>query len=166
MLRYAQIRRIDITNGPGIRVSLFTQGCDIHCVGCFNSDIWDYLGGTLWTNEEKENFLNLCDRHEVRGISILGGEPLSPQNYDDLKDLFKSFKERFPEKNIWMWTGRIFEDLDDEQLEVVKLVDVLVDGPWVMSLGDFHLKYRGSSNQRIIDVQRSLESNSVCELNL
>ena len=82
-MRFAQIRRIDISNGPGIRVSLFTQGCNIHCIGCFNSNIWDYLGGTLWTNEEKEIFLNLCDRPEVKGISILGGEPLSPQNYDD-----------------------------------------------------------------------------------
>lgn len=165
-MRYSSIRRMDITNGPGIRVSLFTTGCDLHCPGCFNRALWDYLGGNLYTEKEKALILDLCDRDEVKGLSVLGGEPLSAQNYEDLKGLFISFKERFPEKTIWMWTGRIFEDLDEEQLEVVKLVDVLVDGPWIMSLGDFNLKYRGSSNQRIIDVQKSLETNKVVEIEL
>ena len=165
-MRIAQIRKIDITNGIGIRVSLFTQGCDINCIGCFNSDIWDYSGGKIWTKEEKESFLNLCNKPEIKGISILGGEPLSHQNYDDLKDLFDSFKDRFPDKNIWMWTGRVFENLDSEQLEVVKLVDVLVDGPWIQEKSDFKLKYRGSSNQRIIDVKKSLDTNTVVTLDI
>lgn len=163
-MRFANIRKLDIQNGPGCRVSLFTQGCNIQCKGCFNSSIFSYEGGNVWTEDSKKHFLELCDRPQIRGISILGGEPLSPQNYDDLKDLFKSFRERFPEKTIWMWTGHVFEKLDDKQLEVVNLVDVLVDGPWIIDLGDFNLKFRGSSNQRIIDVKKTLENSSVVTL--
>ena len=165
-IRYASIRKIDITNGPGVRVSLFTQGCSIYCKGCFNSDIWNYDGGKEWTEETKQLVLNLCNKPQIKGISILGGEPLSPQNFDDLKDLFVSFKEQMPDKSIWLWTGYVFEDLTEEQLEIVKLTDVVIDGPWNIDLGDFSLKYRGSSNQRIIDVQETLKQNKIVELNV
>ena len=160
-IRYASIRKLDITNGPGVRVSLFTQGCNIFCKGCFNSDIWDYEGGKEWTEKTKNLLLDLCNKPQIKGLSILGGEPLSPQNFDDLKDLLISFKELMPNKTIWLWTGYIFEDLTEEQLEIVKLVDVLVDGPWMIDLGDFSLKYRGSSNQRIINVKETLNQNSI-----
>ena len=152
-MRYSSIRKIDITNGPGIRVSLFTQGCDIHCKGCFNSEIWDFDGGKEWTPEVKKKFLELCDKPQIEGISILGGEPLHPNNYKDLIDLFKTFKKRFPDKTIWMWTGRVLENMDSTQLDIVKMVDVIVDGPWVEDLGDFSLKFRGSLNQRVIDTK-------------
>lgn len=160
-IRYASIRKLDITNGPGVRVSLFTQGCNIFCKGCFNSDIWNYDGGKEWTEETKKLVLDLCNKPQIKGLSILGGEPLSPQNFDDLKELLISFKELMPNKSIWLWTGYVVEDLTEEQLEVVKLVDVLVDGPWMIDLGDFNLKYRGSSNQRIINVKETLNQNSI-----
>lgn len=160
-MRIANIRRIDITNGEGIRVSLFTQGCSLHCKGCFNYDIWDYNGGELWTEETKRMFLSLCDRPEIKGISILGGEPLSKENYEDLKDLLTTFKQEFPNKDIWLWTGYTVEELTPEQKDIVMLVDVLIDGRWVQELGDFNLKFRGSSNQRVIDVQKSLKENKI-----
>lgn len=152
-MRYSQIRKMDISNGVGIRVSLWTQGCDIRCKGCFNSDIWDYSGGKEWTKETENELLNLCSSPHIKGLSILGGEPLSQQNYKELIHLFKVFKEKYPDKDIWMWTGRTFENLTEEQMEVVRYVDVLVDGPWIEELGDFKLRFRGSSNQRIIDVK-------------
>lgn len=156
-MRYATIRKIDIQNGPGVRVSLFTQGCPIQCEGCFNSEIWDFDGGKEWTAETKKHFLELCNKPQIAGISILGGEPLVEQNLEALEDLLKTFKQRHPHKTVWLWTGFVFESLNISQLKVLNYVDVLVDGPWVMSLGDFSLKYRGSSNQRILDVQKSIE---------
>ena len=160
-MNYSQIRKMDISNGPGIRVSLFTQGCSIHCPGCFNKSIWSYDGGQKWTSEIESQFLSLCSPSYISGISILGGEPLSFQNFEELKKLFKSFRKLYPEKTIWMWTGYEFEMLNKEQLEVVKLVDVLVDGPWVKKLADLSLKFKGSSNQRIINVKKTLKENKV-----
>ena len=158
-MRYSSIRKIDITNGPGVRVSIFTQGCDIRCKGCFNSEIWDYEGGKEWTLDTKKQVLELCNKPQVAGLSILGGEPLSEQNLNDLRDLCETFKARFPSKDIWLWTGHVYEELTINQLQVLNYIDVLVDGPWDIDLGDFSLKYRGSSNQRIIDIPKSLEKN-------
>lgn len=160
-MRYNQIRRMDISNGPGIRVSLFTQGCAIHCDGCFNQESWPMDGGKPFTSETKEQLLTLCDRPQVVGLSILGGEPLLEQNIEVLHDLFVEFRRRFPNKTIWMWTGYQFEHLTPAQRAVVADVDVLVDGPWIQRLGDFKLKFRGSSNQRIIDVPRTLQSGNI-----
>ena len=160
-MRYASIRRLDIVNGPGCRVSMFTQGCAIHCEGCFNSEAWSYEGGKEWTIESKNHLLELCNRPQIKGLSILGGEPLSDCNLNELKDLFTEFRERFPDKTIWMWTGHVYENLTPEQKEVANMVDVLIDGPWIMKLGDFHLKYKGSSNQRVIDIKKTKKSGSV-----
>lgn len=162
-MRYSSIRKIDISNGPGVRVSLFTQGCDIRCKGCFNSEIWDYTGGKEWTKETQKHLLELCNKPQIAGLSILGGEPLSEQNLDALSDLCKTFKERFPSKDIWLWTGHVYEELNINQLKVLNYIDVLVDGPWKIELGDFSLKFRGSSNQRIIDVQKSLSLDRTIE---
>ena len=156
-MRYSSVRKIDITNGPGVRVSLFTQGCAIRCEGCFNSEIWDYEGGKEWTSEVKKKVIEMCAKPQISGLSILGGEPLSQQNFDALIDLCESFKERCPHKSIWLWTGYCFEDLNASQLAMLKYIDVLIDGPWIAELGDFSLKYRGSSNQRILDAQKSIE---------
>lgn len=160
-MRVASIRRMDISNGPGIRVSIFTQGCNTHCDGCFNPETWDYSKGDLWNEEQEQLVLNLCSRNSVKGLSILGGEPLSSQNYPDLNNLLCKFKEQFPNKTIWMWTGKTYETLTEEDKQVLKFVDVLVDGPFKIDLQDFKLKYRGSANQRVIDVQQSLMKHKV-----
>lgn len=134
---------------------MFTQGCSIHCEGCFNSDVWSYEGGKEWSEEIKNTFLSLCKRSQIAGISILGGEPLSEANLKELEDLFKSFRAEYPEKTIWMWTGYVYENLSPEQKKVADMADVIVDGPWILKLGDFNLKYKGSSNQRVIDINET-----------
>lgn len=162
-MKYASIRKMDIQNGPGVRVSLFTQGCDIQCKGCFNYEIWDYDGGKEFTPEVQKHLLELCNKPHIAGLSILGGEPLSKENFPTLKNLCADFKRKFPHKTIWLWTGRIldFNHTPLIYLEMLNCVDVVVDGPWVQDLGDFSLKYRGSSNQRVIDMQKSFEQNEI-----
>ena len=141
-MRFAQIRKEDISNGPGIRVSLFVQGCNRHCDGCFNPETWDY-------GKEKK----------ITGFSILGGEPLDQD--ERMLELIKKIKERYPDKTIWMWTGHTYEDLTDEQMEIVKLIDVLVDGPFIISKRCPSKRFRGSINQRIIDIKKTLESGTI-----
>ncbi len=155
-MRYAQIRSMDISDGDGIRVSVYTQGCRIHCKNCYNSSIWDYNGGSEWTDKVQADVLNLCDRKYIAGLSILGGEPLSKENLDALKAFSKEFRKRYPDKNIWMWTGYVYENLTPEQKEVADMADVLVDGPFVDELKDLTLKFRGSSNQRILRKQNGI----------
>lgn len=148
-MRYAQIRKMDISNGPGIRVSIFVQGCEFHCKGCFNSSTWDFNGGKEFTNETMDYLFSLVNEH-IAGLSVLGGEPLNPKNVETVLEICKRFKELFPGKSIWLWTGYRFEGLDEQQKEVLKWVDVLVDGQFIEELKDFRLKYCGSSNQRVI----------------
>lgn len=165
-MKYASIRKLDIQNGPGCRVSLFTQGCNIRCKGCFNYDLWNYEGGKEWNKEIYNHFLELANSPHIAGISILGGEPLSSCNLNELSELFKQFKKIYPDKSIWLWTGYKYEKLSKEQMETVALIDVLVDGPWIQEKSDFKLKYRGSPNQRIIDVKKSLDTNTVVTLDI
>ena len=149
-MRYAQIRQMDIANGRGIRVSLFVQGCTFNCPGCFNSVARDFDSGNEFTESVKQQFFDLATRASVSGISILGGEPLHPKNRPEVLKLVKEFKERFPEKDVWVWTGYLFEDVKDD---VIKSdIDVLVDGPFIEEKKDITLKYCGSSNQRVIDI--------------
>lgn len=158
-MRFAQIRKEDISNGPGIRVSLFVQGCNHHCDGCFNPETWDYSGGRIFNRRIQELFLDLGKEKKIVGFSILGGEPLA----QDIRmlELIKKIKERYPDKTIWMWTGYTYENLTDEQMEVIKFIDVLVDGPFVKSQKCPGKRFRGSMNQRIIDVKKTLESGTV-----
>ena len=160
-MKYNQIRKLDIQNGPGCRVSLFTSGCPIHCDGCFNYEAWSFNTGKTWSVDSEKHFLELCNRPQIHGISILGGEPLIERNLDDLKHLFIRFKEMYPEKDIWLWTGYKYEELSNQQLDVVNHADILIDGPWIDELGDFKLKYRGSSNQRIINIKKTIEEKQV-----
>lgn len=155
-MRFAQIRKEDISNGPGIRVSLFVQGCNRHCDGCFNPETWDYDKGQIFNRRIQELFLDLGKEKRITGFSILGGEPLDQDKC--MLELIKKIKERYPDKTIWMWTGHTYEDLTDEQMEIVKLIDVLVDGPFIISQRCPSKRFRGSMNQRIIDIKKTLES--------
>ena len=159
-MRYNLIRKMDISNGPGVRVSIFMQGCAFHCKNCFNQETWDFNGGKEFTNETIEEVLNLCKQDHIKGLSILGGEPMHPNNIEGTTKLAKAFKEKYPEKNLWIWSGFKFDkDLKDK--EVLKYVDVLVDGTYMDELHNPSLKWRGSSNQRVINVQESLKQKNV-----
>ena len=159
-MRYNKIRKMDISNGPGVRVSIFMQGCVFNCKNCFNPDTHDFNGGKEFTDETIDRILELCDQEYIAGLSILGGEPMHPKNIEGTTKLAKAFKEKFPNKTIWSWSGFLFDrDLKDK--EVMKYIDVLVDGQYKDELHDFRLEWRGSSNQRVIDVQKSLKKNEV-----
>ncbi len=155
-MRYNLIRKMDISNGPGVRVSIFMQGCQFHCKNCFNKETWDFNGGKEFTDETINKVLELSKKDEVKGLSILGGEPMHPVNIEGTTKLAKAFKEKFPEKDIWAWSGFRYEDLKDK--EVLKYIDVLVDGTYKDELHDPTLKWKGSSNQRVVDIKKSLES--------
>ena len=163
-MNYNKIRKMDISNGPGVRVAIFMQGCEFHCKNCFNTETWDFKKGKEFTDKTIERVLELAEKDYIAGLSILGGEPMHPKNEENTTKLAKAFKEKYPNKNIWMWSGFLFENIKDK--EVFKYVDVLVDGRYQDELHDFRLKYRGSSNQRVIDVKKSLKNNKVCLLKL
>ena len=162
-MKYNVIRKMDISNGPGVRVSVFMQGCDFHCKNCFNPETWSFDDGKEITQETIDGVMNLCSENYIKGLSILGGEPMHPKNIEATTKLAKAFKEKYPNKNLWIWSGYSFDkDLKDK--EVLKYVDVLVDGRYVDELHDPTLKWRGSSNQRVIDVQKSLKNNDIVQL--
>ena len=159
-MRYNTIRKMDISNGPGVRVSIFMQGCSFHCKGCFNEETWDFKGGEEFNDDTINRVLELASADYIVGLSILGGEPMHPKNIDGTTKLAKAFKEKYPEKNIWAWTGFLFDkDLSDK--EVMKYIDVLVDGQFKIDLFDPTLKWKGSSNQRVIDVKKSIKNKKV-----
>lgn len=163
-MRYSMIRKRDIANGPGIRVSIYVQGCSRHCPDCFNPETWDFNGGNIFNRRILTQFLELARPEEVVGFSILGGEPL--QQDSDMLTLVKAIKEKYPEKTIWMWTGYTWEELNEEQREIVSFVNVLVDGAFDKTKKDPNLKFRGSTNQRVIHVKKSLEKGEVVQLEL
>ena len=153
-MRYARIRKMDVSNGPGVRASLWTQGCHFHCDGCFNKETWDYNAGREYTQETEDKIIDTCKKKHIVGLSILGGEPLSECNLKELKKLLQRFRKEIPEKDVWLWTGYKYENLSKEQLEVANLCDVIVDGRFIDSKKDLDLQYRGSSNQRVIYKKR------------
>lgn len=169
-MRYAQIRSMDISNGEGVGVSLFVQGCPFHCKNCFNSDTWDFNGGKEWTEEIKDKFMELINRPYIKRISVLGGEPLAEQNLDEVLSLIKEIRISFPKKTIWLYTGYSYSEifrgqsscLSQEGLnnfkrrEIIKLCDIIVDGKYIDEQRDLTLAYRGSKNQHCIDVKQSL----------
>lgn len=180
-MRYAQIRSMDISNGEGVGVSLFVQGCPFHCKNCFNSDTWDFNGGKEWTEEIKDKFMKLIDRPYIKRVSFLGGECLADQNLDEVLKLVKQIRNSYPDKTIWLYTGfewnslmskicqPTFPDKDFERIieihkkrkEIISNVDVLVDGEYIDEQKDLSLKFRGSKNQMVIDVKQSLAQNKV-----
>lgn len=159
-MKYNKIRKMDISNGPGVRVSLFVQGCVFNCPNCFNPETHDFTKGEEFNDETIQKVLTLGEAEFVVGLSILGGEPMHPINRDGVTLLAKAFKEKFPDKSIWMWTGYLF-DQDLKDLEILQYIDVIVDGQYVDALHDFRLEWRGSSNQRVIDVKKSITENQI-----
>lgn len=168
-MNYAVIKKFDIANGPGVRVSLFVSGCRHRCKNCFNSEAWDFNYGKPFTEREKEEIITALSPSYIEGFSLLGGEPFEPENQEGILELLKAIKERLPEKTVWCYTG--FE-LDTQLLEgkvgngqtvmeILSNIDVLVDGKFVEELKSPDLIFRGSSNQRIIDVKKTLEQNEV-----
>lgn len=165
-MNYAAIKKFDIANGPGVRVSLFVSGCRHHCKNCFNKEAWDFDYGAPMTEAVGEEILDACRAGHIAGLSFLGGEPFEKENRAGLIALARKFRERYPEKNIWCYTGFL---LDDELLksgesdirELLELIDVLVDGRFVEELKSAALLFRGSSNQRIIDVPKTLEAGEI-----
>lgn len=162
-MRYNKIRKMDISNGPGIRVSIFVQGCTFNCKNCFNPETHDFAGGSEFGQKTIEHVLDLCENENIEGLSILGGEPMHPNNIDDVTKLAKQFKERFPQKTLWAWTGFSFEDYLKEK-EICKYLDVVVDGQYMDDLRNPNLKWKGSSNQRVIDIQKSLKNKKIVEV--
>lgn len=171
-MNYALIREMDISNGLGIGVSLFVQGCHFHCKGCFNPETWDFNGGKPWTEETEEKFIELAKRSYVKRISILGGEPLADQNVQDVCKLIQRIKAEVPDKAIWLYTGYQFENIyesvvangsrhDLQRWIAVVFSDILVDGQFQIDKQDaFHkdVVFAGSTNQRVIDVRRTIEN--------
>ena len=160
-MKYAQIREIDITNGSGIGVALFTQGCPYHCKNCFNPETWDFNKGMVWTKETENKIIELLKPEYITRLTILGGEPLIERNIEPLTALLKRVKGTYPDKQVWLYTGGDFEVLEGLYEEIFQYIDILIDGRYIDDLRDYKLKWRGSSNQRIIDVQASLKSGNV-----
>lgn len=158
-MRYNKIRKMDIADGPGVRVSIFLQGCTFNCKNCFNPETHDFKGGQEFTDETIEEVLNLCDKDFITGLSILGGEPMHPLNIKGTIKLAKAFKERYPEKTIWSWSGFLIDNIVDK--EILNYLDVLVDGQYVDELHNPTLKWCGSENQRVIDVKKTLKKGEV-----
>ena len=165
-MNYANIKYIDTADGPGVRVSLFVSGCEIHCDGCFNKIAWDFDYGKPFTEIEENEILEACNKDYISGLTILGGEPFSPQNQVVLVNLIKKFKEEYPEKTLWMYTGYVLDkDLLPGQRKYVEgvtglildSIDVLVDGPFILAERNLSLKFRGSNNQRILDKEKIKE---------
>ena len=168
-MNYAKIKECDVANGPGVRVSLFVSGCNHHCKGCFNEEAWNFHYGNEFTQETIDRVLKDLDKDYIEGLSLLGGEPLEHANQKGLLPLIKQVKEKFPNKSIWCYTGFDFEkDVMgnmyknwDETKELIKDIDVIVDGKLQEELKNPSLQFRGSSNQRLIDVQKSVKENQI-----
>ena len=168
-MNYATIKNCDIANGPGVRVSLFVSGCTHRCKGCFNEIAWDFNYGQPFTQDTIDDILKMLAPEYVKGITLLGGEPFEPQNQPTILELLRQIKMKYPTKSVWAFSGYLFDrDIVTGRLgpweitkEYLSYVDVLVDGPVVESLKDLNLRFRGSSNQRIIDVPASLAKGEI-----
>ncbi len=170
-MKYAKIKKCDVANGPGVRVSLFVSGCNHHCKNCFNREAWDFNYGNDFTEKEQNQIIEDLKPEYISGLSLLGGEPFERQNQEGLVPLVKKVKQTYPNKKIWCYTGFTFdkqilgEMIEQENRETTKNlldnIDYIVDGRFVEELKDPKLRFRGSSNQRIIDVKKSLEQKEV-----
>ena len=166
-MRYEQIRKFDVTNGPGIRTSLFVTGCSNNCPGCFNAELQDFNHGTLWTKETEDEFISYVKNPNISGVSLLGGDPMEQTMDNSLISLLKRIREEC-DKNIWLWSGYTYEEIlkDEKKKEILSYVDVLVDGRFIMAERNIKLKYRGSKNQRVIDVKKSFKEKNIVQIKL
>ena len=165
-MNYATIKNCDIANGPGVRVSLFVSGCTHHCPGCFNQVAWDFDYGQPFTQETIDKILNMLRPSFIRGLTLLGGEPFEPQNQAGVVELLRQVKRELPEKTVWAYSGYLFDrDILSGRLgdtrEYLSYVDVLVDGPFIEEKKNLSLRFRGSENQRMIDVPASLAAGTI-----
>lgn len=168
-MNYAAIKPFDVANGPGVRVSLFVSGCTHRCEDCFNREAWDFSYGEEFTEREMQKILKALEPDYIKGFSLLGGEPFEPRNQEVLADVLQKIKEVYPEKNVWCYTGYTFEtDLLSGRLcdyavteKMLKNIDILVDGKFIKELKNLKLRFKGSENQRIIDVKKSMEENKI-----
>lgn len=170
-MNYGDIKRCDVANGIGVRVSLFVSGCTHHCEGCFNPETWDFNFGKAFTKKEEDKIIEYLAPSYITGFTVLGGEPMEPSNQEALLPLLRRIKETYPQKTIWCYSGYLFDrDIlgkmckeSDVSKEIIKYIDVLVDGEFVLARKNLKIRFRGSDNQRIIDVKKSLESGMVQE---
>lgn len=168
-MNYATIKNCDIANGPGVRVSLFVSGCTHHCKGCFNQEAWDFHFGKPFTQETIDRILAMLAPGYIRGLTLLGGEPFEPENQGPIVELLRQVKATYPEKSVWAFSGYLFDrdilpgKLGDPAItrEYLGYLDVLVDGPFVEAKKDLALRFRGSSNQRLIDVPKTLKEEKI-----
>jgi anaerobic ribonucleoside-triphosphate reductase activating protein len=165
-MNYATIKNCDIANGPGVRVSLFVSGCTHRCPGCFNEVAWDFDYGQPFTQETIDSILEMLRPAYIRGLTLLGGEPFEPQNQGAVVELLRQIKKEMPEKSIWAFSGYLFDrDIQSGRLgdtsEYLSYLDVLVDGPFIEAKKNLSLRFRGSENQRLIDVPASLKAGQV-----
>jgi len=160
-MRYNLIDECEAINGEGFGVSLYTQGCPYHCLGCFNPETWDFNKGTEWTQTEEDLIIKLLKPDYIKRLTIVGGEPLIERNIKPLTALLKRVKHIYPDKNIWLYTGGNFEFESTRCNDLIQYINVIIDGQFKKDLRDITLKWKGSSNQRVIDVQKSLKKGEV-----
>ena len=172
-MNYAEIKYCDIANGEGVRVSLFVSGCTHRCKNCFNEIAWDFSYGNEFTEEVENKIIEACKPEYISGITILGGEPFEPENQPTLTKFLRRFRELLPQKNVWCYSGYTYEELigekksrcfTDNTAEMLNMIDVLVDGEFVQELHSIMLKFRGSSNQRLIDLRKTREAGYIVTL--
>lgn len=168
-MKYAAIKKCDVANGPGVRVSVFVSGCNHHCKGCFNEKAWDFNYGNDFSDETIDGIINDLDKEYVTGLTLLGGEPLERENQKGLVKLVRKVKEKLPDKTIWCYTGfdyekdvmgRMYKEWPETK-EIMDSIDVLVDGKFELDKRNLNLQFRGSENQRLIDVQKSKAENKI-----
>ncbi|MBO5913381.1 MAG: anaerobic ribonucleoside-triphosphate reductase activating protein [Clostridia bacterium] len=167
-MNFAKINKNDIANGSGVRVTLFVSGCTHHCKGCFNQEAWDFGYGQPFTEDIENELLEALSPSYIKGLTLLGGEPMEPQNQRVLVEFLAKVKERYPQKTIWCYSGYTFEELTgksrarcDVTDRMLSYIDVLVDGKFVEELKDISLRFKGSSNQRLIDLKATLDKGEV-----
>lgn len=158
-MNYHKITKTDVANGPGIRVVLWVSGCEHHCPGCHNPQTWDEKSGKIFNDDTKVELFKALDNPYIAGVTFSGGDPLHPNNIETVTTLAQEIKEKFPEKNIWLYTGYEWEKI--KEYVIMKYVDVIVEGKFIQAQRNISLKWRGSSNQRVINVKKSKENDTV-----